>query len=128
MSFLRSREFYTKRQANRLVGQLFELVYPFFGLSDGTRGRVIAISPIPAVLGRGYELVVEWMLEESGAVQTAKDRPLPKRSWMSRAEMDRYMQHIEETGSSSARVSLNARKAKKGERSTRGDSERSEPD
>ncbi len=111
MSFTRSGEFYTKRQARRLVGQTFELVYPFFGLSDGTRGRVVDISPIPEVLGRGYELVIEWLLEESGAVQTAKDRPLPRRSWMSHGEMDRYMQRVETGGPTRGATSKNGRKA-----------------
>ncbi len=87
-------EFFSKREGQRLVGQVYEIIYPYFGVPDGTRGRVIGIKAVPIVLGRGFELVVEWDLNPSTLGSTPRDEPVPQRSWLSKGEMERYMQRV----------------------------------
>ncbi len=95
MSDVTSPHFYARPEAEQLVGLVYQLVYPFFGVPDGTRGKVVGIDQIAPVLGSGYELIVEWDLAQLEQDRPRRDQPLPKRTWFSRAEMERYMQRVE---------------------------------
>jgi hypothetical protein len=93
--FTMGREFYTEPEARSLLGQRFQVLFPFSGLPDGARGRAVGIWAIPEVLGPGFELVIEWEMNHHPTNGTRNAHSKAVRGWLSKGELERFLRKVE---------------------------------